>query len=76
MANKRYWLEPSNGTIHLDCAHGEAETFCGRYTLADSGIDMEELIAVNHGPVTCPDCVRMIVYARGVRVNMLDGLGA
>lgn len=76
MPTKRYWLEPSNGTVHLDCAHATTETFCGRYTLSDSGIDMEELIPINHGPVTCPDCVRMIVYAHGVRVSSLDGLGA
>lgn len=65
----RYGFDPVTKIMHLNGACGAGYTLCG---LADEDDDFADVRYLEHrhrGPVTCEDCIQIILHCRGVRVS-------
>lgn len=55
--------------IHLISVVGNGMTICGDVEEGDAPCDIEPLRETKARVVTCPECIRIIEYCRGVRTN-------
>ena len=58
--------------VHFDGASGVHLTLCGLETGGDSGLGIETAITTKE-KVTCPDCISIVEWCKGIRKTSWEG---
>ncbi len=67
------YARSNNGLIHAINIHGGEHTLCGDAFNIDAGDQVNTEFAwvgCDKGPITCPDCAKIILSVRGMRIRL------
>jgi len=62
----------NNKGVHLDSPVGDGRTLCGDVEEGDEPLGIEPANPTSKTTVTCPDCIRIIAYCRGVKTGKAE----